>query len=145
MSISNAQNFKELKDSNASSHKKLDDLEDSIDKLNYAVFGIDEGNGLRGQVKEHHDFIEKFLKPHLKKLELLDEISKNLWRIFWVILTTSVLALGSRFVQINFSDKTAKTAESTAQTANQNASTANKNAKENSEQNAEILKQLRNN
>jgi len=129
MSISNAQNFKELKDSNNVSHKKLDDLENSIDKLNYAVFGIDEGNGLRGQVKEHHEFIEKFLKPHLKKLELLDEISKNLWRIFWVILMTSILALGSRFVQINFSDRSAKMAD--------------ENAKESLEQNKEILDQIK--
>jgi hypothetical protein len=97
-----------------------------IDKIETVVIGIDGSNGLRSKVKEIERFIEEF-KPQLVNLTRIytavEEIKKNTYRVFWVILTSSVIALGSRFIQITIQDKANREVVALKQETSQTLST----------------------
>ena len=97
-----------------------------IDKIETLVIGVDGSNGLRSKVKEIERFIEEF-KPQLVNLTRIytavEEIKKNTYRVFWVILTSSVIALGSRFIQITIQDKANREVVALKQETSQTLST----------------------
>lgn len=89
--------------------KEISDYIKKVDKIEHILIGTEGTNGLRSKVKDIEKFIED-LKPQLINLTRIynsvEDIKRSIYRVFWVILTSSIIALGSRFVQIKIQDKT---------------------------------------
>lgn len=92
------------------------EIEKRLNKIENTLWGANNDNGLNGKVKEIEDYIDN-LKPQLIDLNRIyasiQDIKKNLIRVFWVIVISSILALGSRFIQIKIEDQYLKDAELT--------------------------------
>lgn len=80
-----------------------DDYEKRLSRVEMSLFGINQDNGLRAQVKEHEIFINQ-LKPQLQDLvhsaKSLEEIKTNIWRIVVILITSVIIAAGGKLIQI---------------------------------------------
>ena len=81
----------------------LDQYFKKTEKLENIIIGIDGNNGLRSKVKELEEFMED-LKPQIQDLvrssRSLDAIKDNTKKIIIVLITTGIMAVGAKFVQI---------------------------------------------
>ena len=87
--------------------KELLEYLKKIDKMEHILTGTDGTNGMRAMVKEHDLFIEA-IKPQLVDLaricNALYDIKRNIYKVFWVAITASILSLGAKFIQIRQQD-----------------------------------------
>src|SRR5262245_47084087 len=80
-----------------------------LTKIEMALWGLGEQNGLRGKVNEHEKYIAE-IKPQLQDLlhhaKSLDEIKNNLWKIIVILVTTAVITVCTKFIQIRTDNET---------------------------------------
>lgn len=86
-----------------------DNYEKRLSRVEISLFGLEGENGLRSKVKEHDLFINQ-LKPQLQDLvhsaKSLEEIKTNIWRIMLILITSAIIAAGSKFIQIKTGNDT---------------------------------------
>lgn len=91
--------------------KRINECERKADVLEVIVHGKDGQNGLKSEIRELNEYVDE-LKPIVANLTRIymsiEDIKSNVIKVLWVIVTSSIIALGGRFIQISFQDKTAQ-------------------------------------
>jgi hypothetical protein len=92
--------------------EKIDDHDKRLLRLEMALWGLDESNGLRSKVREHQAFIDQ-LKPQLQDLmryaKSIDDIKDSLKKILIAVIITAIITIGSKFIQIKNGAETLNT------------------------------------